>query len=144
MKPKNPYSDIVKIMQDQGAKYNTPYIQLGVVISPDPLTIQVGDLQVSKDNLMVADYLLPNYARKYTATGNIQLTESGSIGATDGTVVGPYGSHTHNVITTNLNTNNTQNGDITLTDGFNANDVVALSPTLDGQTYIVFARLVSP
>lgn len=78
-------------MRTQGAKYNTPYVQLGVVVSPDPLTIKLGDLQIGKENLLVAEYLLPSY----------------------------------------------------LTDGLKAEDIVALTPTLDEQTYIVLARVVS-
>jgi len=78
-------------MRTQGAKFNTPYVQVGVVISSDPLTIKLGDLQIGKENLLVADYLLSGY----------------------------------------------------LTDGLKAEDSVALIATLDQQTYIVLARVVS-
>ncbi|KJR48395.1 hypothetical protein UF75_1193 [Desulfosporosinus sp. I2] len=77
-------------MRTQGAKFNTPYVQVGVVVSPDPLTIKLGDLQIGKENLLVADYLLLD------------------------------------------------------TEGLKAEDIVALIPTLDEQTYIVLARIVSP
>ncbi len=47
MDQKNPYSDLVKIMQNQGARYNPPSVALGKVISPCPdLIILIGDLQV--------------------------------------------------------------------------------------------------
>lgn len=78
-------------MRTQGAKFNTPHVQVGVVVSPDPLTIKLGDLQIGKENLLVADHLLPSY----------------------------------------------------LTDGLKAEDIVALIATLDQQTYIVLARVVS-
>lgn len=61
---KNPYSALINHMREQGGKNNTPYVQVGLVISPDPLTIKLGDLQIGKDNLLVADYLLPGYARR--------------------------------------------------------------------------------
>lgn len=108
-------------MRTQGGKNNTPYVQVGVVVSVDPLTIKLGDLQIGKDNLLVAEYLLPNYARKYSASGNIKF-----------------------VTTISVDTDNTQNGDLTFTDGLAENDIVALISTLDEQTYIVLAKVVSP
>ncbi|SHH14980.1 DUF2577 family protein [Desulfosporosinus lacus] len=86
---KNPYSAIINHMRTQGAKFNTPYVQVGVVVSPDPLTIKLRDLQIGKDNLLVADHLLQG------------------------------------------------------TDWLMADNLVALIPTLDEQTYIVLARVVS-
>ena len=88
-------------MRTQGGKNNTPYVQIGLVVSADPVTIKIGDLQIGKDNLLVADHILPGYERKTTG------------------------------------------GDITFTDGLKSNDIVALIPTLDEQTYIVLARVVS-
>lgn len=108
-------------MRTQGGKNNTPYVQVGVVVSPEPLTVKLGDLQIGKDNLLVAEYLLPNYARKYSANGNIKF-----------------------VTTISVDTDNTQNGDLTFTDGLAENDIVALISTLDEQTYIVLAKVVSP
>ena len=120
---KNPYSEIINHMRTQGGKNNTPYVQVGVVVASNPLTVKLGDLQIGKRNLLVADYLLPNYARKIsipttTAVGNTTTESITSIGIPD--------------------------GEIALTDGLKANDVVALIPTLDGQTYIVLAKVVSP
>ena len=121
---RNPYSGLVNHMRTQGAKYNTPYVQTGTVISADPLTIKLGDLQIGKESLLVADYLLPNYARKITiptttATGSTTTESIMSVGIPD--------------------------GDITFTDyGLKENDIVALIPTLDEQTYIVLAKVVSP
>ena len=130
-------------MRTQGGKNNTPYVQVGIVVSPEPLTIKLGDLQIGKDNLLVADYLLPDYVRKYTADGNLKATKSGSLGTTSATTVGSYGSHTHNVASITLDTDNTQSGDFTFSDGLATDDIVALISTLDEQTYIVLARVVS-
>jgi len=143
---KNPYSKLINHMRTQGGKNNTPYVQIGVVVSADPLTIKLGDLQIGKENLLVADYLLPSYAREYTAEGNVQFTDSGSLGGTDGAVVGPYGSHDHSVTSINIDTDNAQSGSITLTDGLKVNDIVTLTPLLEleGQMYAVLARMVSP
>lgn len=95
-------------MRVQGAKFNTPYVQIGVVTALDPLTVKLGDLEIGKDNLLIADYLLSNYGRKMTIP---------DVPATD----------------------------ITFTDGLIKDDVLALTPALEleGQKYIVLARLVS-
>lgn len=130
-------------MRTQGGKNNTPYVQVGVVIASDPLTVKLGDLQIGKDNLLVADYLLPDYSRKYTESGNIKFDESGSLGTTTGTTVGSYGSHTHDIATLSVDADNTQSGDFTFSDGLAKDDIVALIPTLDEQTYIILARVVS-
>jgi len=112
-------------MREQGGKNNTPYVQVGIVVAADPLTIKLGDLQIGKENLLVADYLLPDYSRKInipTTAANGSTTEESvtSIGIPDGV--------------------------ITLTDGLKADDIVALIPILEDelQTYIVLAKLVSP
>jgi len=121
--PRDPYVRLLEHMKVQGAKLNTPYVQIGIVVSPDPLTIKLGDLQIGKENLLVADDLLPGYARKIT----IPTTP-----ATGGTTTG------------SITSIGIPEADLTLTDGLKADDIVALIPTLDGQIYIVLARLVRP
>jgi len=116
---KNPYSELIGHMRTQGGKNNTPYVQVGIVISPDPLTIKLGDLQIGRANLLVADYLLPGYGRKYTTSGNVSMPAL------------------------SINTSNTQSGDLAFSDGLATDDIVALIPTLDEQTYIILARVVS-
>ena len=54
----NPYIEIIKHMQFEGAKNNPPTIQLGQMI--DEHTLKLGDLQITKENLLFADYLLTN------------------------------------------------------------------------------------
>jgi hypothetical protein len=121
-------------MRTQGGKNNTPYVQIGVVVSADPLTIKLGDLQIGKDNLLVADYLLPNYTRKIT----IPITDGS--GVMSSVSVGEHGSHTHEITELAI----AEDGEIIFTEGLKADDIVALTPTPDGQIYIVLERLVSP
>lgn len=45
-------------MKKQGSKVNPPSIQIGRVVSPAPLVIQIGDLPIDADNILIADYLL--------------------------------------------------------------------------------------
>lgn len=120
---RNPYSALINHMRTQGGKNNTPYVQIGLVVSPDPLTLKLGDLQIAKENLLVADYVLPNYERRINipttpASGNTTEGNITSVGVTDGV--------------------------IKFTDGLRADDLVALISTLDEQTYIILAKVVSP
>lgn len=60
----NPYSTIIQIMRKEGAAYNTPGLMLATVVAPPPnLFIKVGEIQVGKASLLVADDLLPGYKR---------------------------------------------------------------------------------
>jgi hypothetical protein len=59
MEPKNPYSELVMLMQVQGSKYNPPYTRVGQVTNPPPnLRIKMGDLQLDQDSLLISDILL--------------------------------------------------------------------------------------
>ena len=65
MRVDNPYSDMCKVMQRQGAKDNPPSIQIASVVAPPPnLVIKIGELQVDKNNIYIADYLLADYQRE--------------------------------------------------------------------------------
>jgi len=68
---KSPYSRFIKIMREQGSYYNPPAIQIGEIISPPPnLKIRVGDLQLDKDDVLIADYLLADYTREYQTSSD--------------------------------------------------------------------------
>ncbi|WBW96045.1 DUF2577 domain-containing protein [Oceanirhabdus sp. W0125-5] len=60
---KDPYGEMVIMMKRFGAAYNPPTIQIGEVSSEDPLVIKIGDLEIDKNNLLVADYLLAEHSR---------------------------------------------------------------------------------
>lgn len=62
----NPYLTILDVMKKQGQNEN-PSITLGKVINPT--TVQVGDLQITKENLYFADYLLKGYKRELNVNG---------------------------------------------------------------------------
>lgn len=142
MEVTNPYSDIVKLMQQHGAKNNPYSIQLASVVTSSPLSILVGELLLNKENLLVADYLLKNYTRVYSLSGNIKLSESGSLGPTDSVQVGDHGSHAHTVTGISLDTNNTQSGDLTFTDTLLKDDLLAVVQA-NISKFIILARVVS-
>lgn len=125
----NPYSTLINIMRNRGSDFNTPGIQLAEVIAPPPnLLIKVGDLQVDKKNILIADYLIPGYNRQYSQGG------SGTISTKDsGGTSSPY------TVLESINAT----GKVTLTDTLQKGNVLAVIPTSDEQTYIILARVVS-
>ncbi len=124
----NPYSKMIEIMQKESANTNPPITQIGKVISPQPLIIEVGDLQVDKDNILIADYLLQNYKRK------IKVPESETTGET-----AESNSHKHDVVKVGIN-----EVEVTFLDTLKQGDRLAVWPTEDKQTYIIVARVVDP
>ena len=118
----NPYVRILEHMKIQGTKNNPSSIQIGIVITSNPLTIKVGDLPINGNNLLIADYLLKNYKREISisttnATGIAGDQNISSIAIPDAT--------------------------LNFINGLNKDDSLALLPTQDNQTYIVLARVVN-
>jgi hypothetical protein len=117
----DPYVSILQRMQNQGRKFNPPSIDIGTVVSSDPLTIKIGDLQLTKDNILVADFLLPNYKRKVaipstSATGTAEDKSISSIAIPD--------------------------AELSFTDGLKKDDMVACLATSNEQTYILLCKVV--
>ena len=139
----NPYSEIIKLIQIYGASYNPPSIQIGEVISPPPdIVIRVGDLQVDKDNILISDYLLPNYKRQF------EIPETSEAKITTEAYIDNDFENVHSITYKNPITNETLEGTIglkgemMLTDTLQQGDIIAVLPTEDRQTYIILARLV--
>lgn len=130
----NPYNNILQHMQTQGAKLNPPSIIIGIVISNEgePLTINVGDLPLTKDNFLIADYLLKDYKRKF------KVDNATATGTTDLQSVGDHGSHSHNITTIGI-----PDAELSFTDGLKKNDRVACLATSNEQIYIILCRVVS-
>lgn len=129
----NPYTTIIEIMREQGAAKNPPAIMLAKVLSSAPnLTIKVGDLQIGKENLLVADHLLSAYTRAFSIEAS-QVTCS-----TSNTEVGDHGSHKHSITSMEV-----LQGSIKTIDTINMGDILAVMPTYDEQTFIILARVVS-
>jgi len=128
----NPYSKLIEQMKKQGATSNPPSVQIGEVISPNPLTIRIGDLQIDKDNILIADYLLKDYKRK------IKIQEVVATGETNNVSVGDHGTHKHSVDKIGIN-----EVEIIYLDTFKQGDKLAVLSTEDKQTYIILARVVS-
>lgn len=67
------YTKILKLMEKHGSVNNPTTISLATVISPPPnLIIQTGNLQVTSNNILIADYLLNTYNRQVTIAGTTE------------------------------------------------------------------------
>lgn len=76
----DPYVKILNLMTKKGAETNPLSICIGKVISPPPeIIVQTNNLQLYKEDLYIADYLLKGYSRKVSitpdCTGNIIETK---------------------------------------------------------------------
>lgn len=106
----NPYSRLIQLMQKHGAAYNPPCLELGAVISVSPLIVKIGDLQLDKDNLLIAESLLDNI-KDFSTTANIKANLTGNLGTTT-----DAGAHSHNITGLNqVTTTNTGTHSHTLT-----------------------------
>ncbi|WP_234123444.1 DUF2577 family protein [Clostridium hydrogenum] len=65
----NPYSFLVSTIRNQGAVNNSPSVELGKIVSAAPLTVTIGDLQLTSSNLLLADYLKEGYERTLEVSG---------------------------------------------------------------------------
>lgn len=129
----NPYSKIIEIMKDKGSANNPPSIQIGEVISPPPnLIIKIGDLQVDKDNILIADYLLRDHMREVRTDG---MTNIPSKQYETGTTT-VNSNHSHSIESFTIH-NTKMYTDDTLIKG----DLLAVMPVYDRQLYIILARL---
>ena len=166
----NAYSGIINIMREQGTKYNAPALMLGEVINANPLLIKAGDIQLDKDNLYVADYLMPGYSREASLTGSISFSTSNVSGSTDTrtyTHSHDIASHSHSATEcsiggTSLSTDTqththvhditrlsviaddlTADGTLELTNGgLKAGDMVAIQQLQGTNKFVVFCRLI--
>lgn len=118
----NPYSEIINQMRNQGAYYNPSGIEIGTVTNEDPLTVQLGDLPLNKDNLWTADYLKKGYSRQ------INIPSTSTNGSTlDGSISSVAIPH----------------GDLNLLDnGFKKGDNVALARA-EATKYLILCKVVA-
>lgn len=83
-------------MRQSGSHLNSPDIMLAEVITPPPnLTIKVGDIQLDKDQLLVADYLLNEYQRAYYMEGVMHFEADTATGTLSGET--HIKAHSHSV-----------------------------------------------
>jgi hypothetical protein len=169
----NGYTKIIKMMRTQGAAYNPPELCLAKVVVPPPnLIIKVGDIQITKENILIADYLLKDYKRAYYQEGVLNFSANMNDGTLVGnTVVAANHSHAYNDIKVCTSKDNYYvHGDgkddnikkdgskdeliypdnkksldkyFYFKDTLKKDDIVAVMPILENQTWVILSRVVS-
>lgn len=71
MTQENPYTNLLGLMRDQGAKNNPTVCVLGKIVSVSPLKIQAGGVELSDDDLLVNSSLKSGYERKIDFSGTV-------------------------------------------------------------------------
>ncbi len=83
---KDPYVEIIMMMQKEGAKSNPPSFCLGKVVSETPLEIKVDELLLDADDFLIADYLIEGYKRSLQVTSQGTMSNNGN-SSMNGTLV---------------------------------------------------------
>ena len=56
------YSEMLKMMREQGSKDNPTTVQIGIMQSSD--SVKIDDLVLNAEDLYIADYLMAEYTRQ--------------------------------------------------------------------------------
>lgn len=160
---KDPYVEIIMMMQREGAKSNPPSICLGKVVSETPLEIKVDELLLDVDDFLIADYLIEGYKRSLQVTSQGAMSNNGElsiqgnlISSTQNTSGGSgddsFASHNHSISNqATFNGTGQSNGQYTLSGEsevefksyLKKGDLLALMPMDGEQLYIVLCKVVS-
>lgn len=111
-------------MRSKGAIDNPSSIQLGEILSVEPLIIKVGELQVDRDNLLVAEHLL-THKRKFSLS---TISASGNVSCSNGSGT--------------LNNISIQDGELTFQTSLKNGDIVVCYPVFQGQKYLVLEKVI--
>lgn len=140
----NPYSKMIEIMKNKSASLNPPSIQIAEVIEVPPnLIIKVNDLQIDRENILIADYLLKDYKRNITLRAErIKFRKDNPVGQTESS-----SQHSHflsyiDVDDTPVEIDAEEKSSYIKTEcTLEKGDLLAVMPVSDKQLYIILARL---
>ena len=116
----------------QVAESHVPTAQsVGIVVQPPPdIIVKWNDIELTKENIYIAEYLLVGYRRE--ARGHlVSATQPRSGGSGEAA----YASHNHDI-------DNDYTDDITYTDTLKPGDLVSVLPCAGSQLYIITDKLV--
>lgn len=129
---------IVGMMREQGAIYNPPSICIGKVVSVEPIQVKTDNLVLDREDLLISDILLGDYARKVKITLSGDLTGNTS-NTSGGSGEASFSSHSHDI---NSKFDYEAIGEVILEACLSEGDNIALMPTDDMQTYIALFKVV--
>lgn len=143
----NPFSEIILMMQEHGRKYSPPSVKIARVVHVEEsdnelldIHIEVDDLKVTKKNIYISDFLTKEHRRemrtdimgnigsKNVMSGTVDLVNDGGDNAS---------SHMHSMETFTIKHTNHYTRDTLKVD-----DLVAVMPVYDKQTYIILTRIM--
>lgn len=132
----NPFLSLVGFMREQGEINNPVPFYVGTVATAEPLTVQIGDITISRDVMKVNAFLLKGYSRR------LRLDETGATGQTeeksdDRDSYEAFSSHSHNQRTIGI-----PDGTYTTLDDFSEGDEVLLLMSADQQQFILICKLM--
>lgn len=123
----NPYGNLLQLIQKTGGANTAPFF-IGTVVSPAPLTVAVGELYITQENMMINPALFAGYKRTFSL---------GTTGASGQTGTGGTYSHSHSMASIGFSA-----GEMTTLDGLSVGDKVVLLASSDGQQYILLCKVV--
>ncbi|MBQ2924918.1 MAG: DUF2577 domain-containing protein [Anaerotignum sp.] len=131
----NPYFNLISMMRDEWEEFNPAPFFIGKVTAAEPLTVQVGDISITRENMKINSMMLGGYSR------DISIAETGATGTTaevaqGGNDYAAFASHSHSIQSVGI-----PDGRMTMTDGLQVGDEVLLLVSEDGQQYILICKL---
>lgn len=130
----DPYNTIVQSMREEGAASNPTPFFVGEVLTPNPLLIQVGDIQLEREDVLINEMLLSGHTRKlqleHTSVTGDTTASSGGSGYAE------YASHSHSI-----NDMAIASGTYITLDDFQSGDKLVLLMSQDQQQFIVLCKV---
>ena len=130
----DPFMSFVQLARDEGAAYNPVPFLIGDVACADPLLIQVGELQLEREDVFINAMLLPGFSMDVAlmptqATGQTEASEGGSGEAA-------YASHSHTI-----NSIGFESGSIKKLDALKKHDKVVLLVNQEQTKFVVLCKV---
>lgn len=131
----NPYYSMIGMMRKAGKESNGSPFFIGTVKATAPLTVQVGDIPITRKNMKINRHLLKGYTRqmRLDTTEGTGTTAAESYSTSDEEA---FRSHSHGQQTIGI-----PNGTFTTLDDFSVGDEVLLLVSADDQQYVLICKL---
>lgn len=130
----NPFITTIKLMRQNGEVNNPTPFFIGEVTSITPLIIQVGDIQLEREDVLINEILLAGYERKlelYTTNATGQTVNSSG-----GSGYAEYASHSHGISNIAI-----KDGTYKTLDDFTKGDKLVLLMSQDQQQFVVLCKV---
>lgn len=130
----DPFLSLIGMMRKEGEESNPVPFFIGEVTAAEPLTVQVGDIPITRESMKINTFLLKGYQRRWSLATTEAAGETAS--ASGGSGDSSFASHSHGQKTIGV-----PDGTFTTLDDFRVGDEVLLLVSADGQQYILLCKL---